>query len=97
MKKIGLTFEEMKEALGKKGWSLNPADFSWRAPGGEPCVSVEALEDVCEIYPVLTRSMLDILLAGHNFAISMEVEGYKTTIVLQPSPVPVKANRPIRM
>ena len=30
MKKIGLTFEEMKEALGKKGWSLNPDDFSWK-------------------------------------------------------------------
>ena len=75
MRKIGLTYDELVVALGKNGWSFHPADFSWRGPGGEPCASIEALQDICEIYPVLTRQMLRILLAGHNFEISMkEVE-----------------------
>jgi len=100
--KIGLTFEEMTTALGNHGWSFHPADFSWRGPGGEPAASVEALHDVCEIYPVLARQMLDILLAGHAFDISMRQEGYVTTIVLQPSPILVSEGpdvfaRPVKL
>ena len=78
-KKIGFTYNELIAKLEAEGWNYRPDDSSWRAPGGEPCASREALEDVCEVYPALTGRMLDILLAGHDFDISMTQVGFHKT------------------
>jgi len=95
MKKIGLTYSELTAALTKNGWYFQESDQSWRAPGEEPCASIEALRDMCEIYPSLTRKVLEILLAGHRFDVKIEMKGYVTTITLQPQPVLLSDNPPV--
>jgi len=87
MKKLGLTYEEITNTLKENGWCFFPEDLSWRAvddPVGEPAVSDEAFRDVCEIYPSLTKPMLNLLLAGHGFDVSFTQVGFVTTITLQP-------------
>lgn len=93
--KIGLTYEELVKELVKNGWYFDSNDFSCRAPGGEPCASIEALQDICELYPTLTKPMLKILLAGHNIDITVKEDGYATTITIQPGAFLVSDNPPI--
>jgi len=97
--KIGLTYEEAIEILKKNGWCYYENDRSWRVKAGdplsEPVVTPEALRDVCEIYPSLSRPMLDLLLSGYEFDISITQIGFTTTVTLRPRPVPGSDGPPV--
>lgn len=93
-RKIGYTHAEVIEALCRNGWNLRQDDLMWRSLDGKQLVSVEALRDICEIFPSLTERMLRLLLAGHNIEINTtEVDDVTTTITLRPVGSCVKVKR----
>jgi len=84
-----LSYEELTDELRAHGFYFQEDDLSWRSPDDEVAASFEALRDVCEIYPSLTRQMLKILLDGFGFHVSMDVDGYEATIRLRPQVVEI--------
>lgn len=97
-----MTYDELTAELQAHEWYFQEVDQSWRGPGGEPAASIEALQDVCRVYPNLVSRVLEILLAGHAFDIKFEMDGYETTIRLRPQPMLVSQDpevfaRPVKL
>lgn len=106
MEKIGLTYEELTAALKLRGWGFHEQDQSWRAdaedPLSEPSVSIEAMQDLCLLYPTLTKAALELMLSGHSFEISYEERGYERVITLRPQLIlvsddPFIVARPVKL
>lgn len=64
------TYERFVHALLRAGFSLDESDLSWRHENGA-IASVEAVEDIVELYPGLTGVFLKILKAGRPFNVTL--------------------------
>lgn len=64
------TYERFIHALLRAGFTLDESDLSWRHDNGA-AASVEAIEDIVELYPGLTAIFLKILKAGRRFDVTL--------------------------
>lgn len=80
-----MTEQELADELIAHGFYLQKSDMSWRDPEHNPVAFVETLRDICECWPSLVSRFLAIMLDGFTAEIKMSYDGYKTTVILQPS------------
>lgn len=84
-----VNYENFCIALKEHGFYLEIDDFSWRHKTNGACASVEALQDVCLLYPTLAGMALKIMVAGHGFDIvyTPASDGLSATVTIKAQPL----------
>lgn len=84
-----ISYEDFCIALKEHGFFLEVSDYSWRHPQNGACASVEAMQDVCRLYPTIAGTALKIMVSGHCFNITnaFSDDGLTATVTLKPQPL----------
>lgn len=84
-----LNYENFCIALKELGFYFEVTDYSWRHPHNGACASVEAMKDVCLLYPTLAEPVLKIMASGQCFDIKYDIDpdGMGATVRLRPQPL----------
>lgn len=81
-----VNYEMFCVSLRVLGFDLDTSDMTWRHPKTGACATVEALETLCQLHPVLMPTALKILSAGDSFRVvtNGEKNGVVTTVRIEP-------------
>jgi hypothetical protein len=84
-----INYEDFCIALKEHGFYLELDDFSWRHPKNGACASVEALQDVCRLFPTLAGTALKVMASGHCFNITTDVsdDGLSASVNIKSQPL----------